>query len=85
MNLYWQSIKFLRPIYIDWFIHRIETVVNKCTVVRAAPRISPFTTESPEKKTEKEKEKKKKEREKDRKGGKGGRKVREKGEREEKT
>lgn len=49
MDLHWQSIKFLRPIYIDWFIHRIEAAVNKCTVVRAAPRISPFTTESPEK------------------------------------
>lgn len=60
MNLYWQSIKFLRPIYIDWFIHRIETVVNKCTVVRAAPRISPFTTESPEKKQRKKRKKRKK-------------------------
>lgn len=51
-DLYWQSIKFRRPIYIDWLIHRIEAVVNKCTVVHAAPRISPFTTESAGKKKE---------------------------------
>ncbi|KAK1125120.1 hypothetical protein K0M31_006459 [Melipona bicolor] len=64
MDLYWQSIKFLRPIYIDWFIHRIEAVVNKCTAVHAAPRISPFTTESPEKRKGRGKKKKKKKKEK---------------------
>ena len=62
MDLYWQSIQFLRPIYIDWFIHRIEAAVNKCTAVHAAPRISPFTTESPEKRKGRGKKKKKKKR-----------------------
>lgn len=38
MDLHWQPIKFLRAIYIDWFIHRIEGIVNKCTLVRARDR-----------------------------------------------
>lgn len=82
MNLYWQSIKFLRPIYIDWFIHRIETVVNKCTVVPLLRLEYHRLRLNRQKRKEKEKKKKRKGRIEDGEGmggREGGRKARKKG------